>query len=116
MQIIVCKSKIHRATVTDANLDYEGSITIDSELMAAADIVPYEKLQIANITNGERLETYCIVGDAGSGVICINGAAAHKCKKGDIVIIISYGLVEKEMAAKVQPSIIRVDANNKIIK
>jgi aspartate 1-decarboxylase len=115
MLITICKSKIHRATVTDANLNYEGSITIDSELMAAADIAPWERLQIANVSNGERLETYCITGEAGSGVICINGAAAHKCKKGDIIIIISYGLVGKEMAAEVQPFIVRVDGNNKII-
>lgn len=115
MLIWVCKSKIHRATVTEANLDYEGSITIDTDLMKAADIAPYEKLQIANVTNGERLETYAIEGKAGSGVICLNGAAARKGKKGDIVLIISYGLVEKEKADLYKPLIVKVDNNNRII-
>ncbi|UCD94368.1 MAG: aspartate 1-decarboxylase, partial [Candidatus Zixiibacteriota bacterium] len=94
MLISINKSKIHRATVTDANLNYEGSITIDADLMKAADIVEYEKVQIANIANGERLETYVMTGEPGSGTICINGAAARKCRKGDLIIIISYGLIE----------------------
>ena len=115
MLISVCKSKIHRATVTEANLDYEGSITIDADLMKAADIIPFERLQIANVTTGDRLETYAIEGEAGSGVICLNGAAAHRGKVGDIVIIISYGLVEKIKTKPHKPKIVKVDKNNKII-
>jgi len=115
MLISICKSKIHRATLTDANLNYEGSITIDSDLMNAADLVPFEKVQVANITNGERLETYVIEGESGSGVICLNGAAARKGNKGDLVIIISYGHVAKSEARDIKPIVIRVDNNNKIV-
>lgn len=115
MLISLCKSKIHRATLTEANLDYEGSITIDADLMEAADIVENEKVQIANISNGERLETYVIKGKPGSGVICLNGAAARKGNVGDLIIIISYGLVNKEEASSVKPKIVRVDKNNRII-
>ena len=93
MLISVYKSKIHRATVTEANLNYEGSLTIDSDLMKAAGIVPFEKVHVVNVTNGNRLETYAIEGKPGSGVICLNGAAAHKGKKGDTVIIIAYALM-----------------------
>lgn len=113
MLISMCKSKIHRATVTEANLHYEGSITIDETLMKAADLVEYEKVHVVNITNGERLETYVIKGKADSGTICLNGAAAHKGKKGDIVIIISYGLVEKDKTFGLKPTIVKVDKNNK---
>ena len=115
MLITICKSKIHRATITEANLNYEGSITIDHDLMVAADLIEYEKVQVANITNGERLETYVIKGEAGSGTICLNGAAARKANKGDLIIIISYGHIEKEKAAQYKPKIIKVDENNKII-
>jgi len=115
MFITICKSKIHRATITEANRDYEGSITIDADLMKAADLIEFEKVQIANITNGERLETYVIKGEGGSGVICLNGAAAHKGKKGDLIIIISYGEIEKEKAHTCKPIIVKVDKNNKII-
>nr|MBN2278258.1 aspartate 1-decarboxylase [candidate division Zixibacteria bacterium] len=115
MLISICKSKIHRATITEANLNYEGSITIDSDLMKAADIVPFEKVQVANITNGERLETYVIEGKAGSGIICLNGAAARKGNIGDLVIIISYGLIDKDKAGPHQPRIVKVDHKNKII-
>lgn len=115
MLISVCKSKIHRATITEANLDYEGSITIDAELMKAADVVEYEKVQIANVSNGERLETYVIKGKPGSGIICLNGAAARKGNKGDIIIIISYGLIEKEKAASFKPNVVKVDAHNKAV-
>ena len=111
----ILKSKIHRATVTEANLEYEGSITIDSELMRLADIAPYEKVQVANITSGERLETYAIKGEANSGVICLNGAAAHRGKKGDFVIILSYALVEKERADLYKPRIVFVDKDNKAV-
>src|SRR5436305_11405865 len=91
MQRTMCKGKIHRATVTQANLNYIGSITIDQDLLDAADIYPYEKVQVVNVMNGARLETYTIVGARGSGVICLNGAAARLAAEGDIVIIISYG-------------------------
>src|SRR5258708_39613258 len=91
MDRLMLKSKIHRATVTDANLDYEGSITIDADLMRAADILGHEQVHVVNVTNGERLVTYAIPG--GEGVICLNGAAAHKCRPGDTVIIISYASV-----------------------
>ncbi|MFH2037306.1 MAG: aspartate 1-decarboxylase [Candidatus Zixiibacteriota bacterium] len=115
MMITICKSKIHRATITEANLNYEGSITIDSDLMKAADLIPYEKVQIANIANGERLETYVIEGASGSGVICLNGAAAHKGKKGDLVIIIAYGQMDKKEAVDYKPKVVKVDKNNKLI-
>jgi aspartate 1-decarboxylase len=115
MLISICKSKIHRATITDANPDYEGSITIDSDLMKAAEILPFEKVQIANVTTGARLDTYVIEGEAGSGTICLNGAAAHRGKRGDIIIILSYGLIEKEKADSIKPKIVKVDGTNKII-
>jgi aspartate 1-decarboxylase len=105
------KSKIHRATVTDANLDYEGSITIDRDLMRAADIVPYEQVHVVNVTNGERLVTYAIEGDHGE--ICLNGAAAHKAKRSDIVIVISYANVSNEDAADYLPTVVKVDAGNR---
>jgi aspartate 1-decarboxylase len=114
MLITVCKSKIHRATITEANVNYEGSITIDSDLMKAADIVPYEKVQIADVTNGERLETYVIEGKPGSGTICLNGAAAKKGKVGDIIIIIAYGQIEREKAVFYAPRFVKVDKNNRI--
>jgi len=115
MLISICKSKIHRATITEANLNYEGSITIDADLMKAADLIPNEKVQVANITNGERLETYVIEGKAGSGTICLNGAAARKGDVGDLIIIISYGLMDKEEARAYEPRIVKVDNKNKII-
>lgn len=115
MLIHICKSKIHRATITEANVNYEGSITIDSDLMRAADIVPFEKVQIANVTSGERLETYVIEGKAGSGVICLNGAAALKGNVGDIIIIIAYALLDRENAAYYQPKFVKVDKHNKIV-
>ncbi len=113
MLITVCKSKIHRATVTDANMDYVGSITIDANLIKKADLIPFEKVQVANVTNGERFETYVIEGEAGSGVIALNGAAARKGNIGDLVIIIAYGHLEKEQAANYKPSVVHVDKNNK---
>lgn len=113
MLITVCKSKIHRATVTDANMDYVGSITIDADLIKKADLIPFEKVQVANISNGERFETYVIEGEAGSGVIALNGAAARKGNIGDLVIIIAYGHLEKDQAANYKPSVVHVDKNNK---
>lgn len=115
MQRIMLKAKIHRARVTDANLDYEGSITIDETLMEAADIHPFEQVQIYNITNGNRFETYAIKGERDSGGICINGAAAHQAGKDDIVIIANYGLLDEEEHAHHHPKLIYVDEANRII-
>ena len=114
MKIDVLKSKIHRATVTDANLDYIGSITLDEKLIQAAGLHEYEKVHVLNITNGSRLETYVIKGEFGSGEICINGAAAHLVNKGDLVIIASYCLLDTDELKSFKPSIIHVDKNNKI--
>jgi len=113
MLITVCKSKIHRATITDANLEYVGSVTIDAELMRRADLIPYEKVQVANIANGKRFETYVIEGEANSGVIGLNGAAARKGSVGDLIIIIAYGHIEKEKAADFKPAIVHVDKDNR---
>ena len=107
------KSKIHRARVTDANVAYEGSVTIDSSLMNAADILPWEKVQIWDVTNGARLETYAIPGKEGSGVVCINGAAAHHVKVGDIVIIATYAEYEEEACRILEPKRILVDEKNR---
>lgn len=108
------KSKIHRATVTEANLNYVGSITIDENLMKSADILPNEKVQIVNNNNGARFETYVIQGRPGSGVICLNGAAARLVQPGDNVIIISYALIDDREAAAFDPKIIFVDEKNRI--
>ena len=111
MQRPMLRAKIHRATVTDANLDYEGSITIDRELLQLADIVPYEQVHVVNVTNGERLVTYAIAG--GPGEICLNGAAAHKCRPGDIVIIMAYANMHPDEVKGFRPRIVRVDAQNR---
>ncbi len=108
------KSKIHRATVTEANLNYIGSITIDEALMDAANLIEGEKVQIVNNNNGERFETYVIRGERNSGVICLNGAAARKVQPGDTVIIIAYALMDFEEAKTFQPSIVFPDENNRI--
>ncbi len=110
------KGKIHRARVTDANLDYEGSITIDGLLMEAADILPYEMVHVLDINNGARFETYAIEGESGSGVICINGAAARLVSKGDKVIILTYKVVAEEEARSNQPKLVYVDERNAIVK
>jgi aspartate 1-decarboxylase len=115
MKRTLLKSKIHRATVTDANLDYQGSITIDPILMAAADLVPNEKVEIYNCTNGERLATYAIVGTPGMGEIVLNGAAAHKVRIGHIVIIASYADYEDADCRSHKPSLVFVDASNRIL-
>jgi len=115
MLISVCKSKIHRATITEADLDYEGSITIDADLMEAAGLLENEKVQVANVSNGERLETYVIRGEPGSGIICLNGAAARKGNRGDIIIIIAYGLIEQNEAVSFKPKIVKVDSRNKAV-
>ncbi|MDI6601346.1 MAG: aspartate 1-decarboxylase [Thermoanaerobacteraceae bacterium] len=109
------KSKIHRAVVTEANLNYMGSITIDETLMKEADILPNEKVQVVNLNNGERFETYAIPGKAGSGVICLNGAAARLAQAGDVVIIISYGIYDKEELENYKPKVVFVDKDNRII-
>jgi aspartate 1-decarboxylase len=109
------KSKIHRATVTEANLNYVGSITIDEVLMKAANIYEGEKVQIVNNNNGERFETYVIKGEANSGMICLNGAAARKVEVGDIIIIISYAFLSPEEAKLFHPVSVLVDENNKMI-
>ncbi len=108
------KSKIHRATVTHANLQYEGSVTIDADLMRAADILPYERVHVWNVTNGSRLETYALEGEARSGVVCVNGAAAHHVAPGDIVIIATFAEAESEAEARAwRPKVVRVDAANR---
>jgi aspartate 1-decarboxylase len=113
MRRTMMKSKIHRATVTDANLHYQGSVTIDALLMRAADIVPYERIEIYNVTNGERLATYAIPGAPGRGEICLNGAAAHKASRGDLVILATYAEMEEEEACGWQPRCVFVDAANR---
>ncbi|MEE4198485.1 MAG: aspartate 1-decarboxylase [Bacteroidales bacterium] len=116
MNIEVVKSKIHKVTVTEANLQYVGSITIDEDLMEAANIIENEKVQVVNINNGERLETYVIKGKRGSGEICMNGPAARKATVGDVIIIISYASLDFEEAKKFKPSLIFPDtANNKLV-
>ncbi len=114
MLLQIFKSKIHRATVTEANLNYVGSITLDPDLMDAAQIYPGERLQIVNVNNGERLETYAILGTRGSGSVCLNGAAARKAEVGDIVIIISYALMTPEEALNYTPVNIYPDESNRL--
>ncbi len=113
---IMLKSKIHRARITNLNIDYEGSITIDSNLMKEADILPYEQVQVLNVNNGARFATYAIRGEPSSGEICINGAAARLAAKGDSIIILSYCHVEDEEAPHITPKIVHVDAQNAIIE
>ena len=112
----MCKSKIHRATVTDANLNYIGSITIDEELMEKADILPYEKVQVVNNNNGARLESYVIKGERGKGVICLNGAAARLVQPGDTVIIISFAQYSREELQDYRPLVLFVNEKNQIIQ
>lgn len=116
MLITVCKSKIHRATVTGGDVNYEGSISIDQVLIKKAGLVVYEKVQVANIANGERFETYVIEGKKGAGEIILNGAAAHKGKPGDLVIIIAYAHIDAKKAKKFKPKLVYVDGQNKPIK
>ena len=109
------KSKIHRATVTDANINYEGSITIDKQLMEAADILPYEEVHVLNINNGARFTTYAIEGEAGKGDICLNGAAARLAIKGDLVIILTYHDMGNDELENYRPKIVHVDEKNTIV-
>jgi aspartate 1-decarboxylase len=116
MMRIMMKSKIHRATVTQADLDYVGSVTLDAALMEAADLLEGEQVAIVDITNGARIETYVIPGERGSGVIGINGAAAHLVHPGDLVIIMSYALVTDAEARVLDPKVVHVDEKNRIVK
>ncbi|WP_326718968.1 MULTISPECIES: aspartate 1-decarboxylase [unclassified Streptomyces] len=115
MMRTIFKSKIHRATVTQADLHYVGSVTIDADLMDAADLLPGELVHIVDVTNGARLETYVIEGERGSGVIGINGAAAHLVHPGDLVIIISYAQVSDAEARELRPRVVHVDRDNRIV-
>jgi len=116
MLVNLYKGKIHRATITQADLNYVGSITIDRDLMEAAGILPYERLQVLNLNTGDRLETYAIVGDPGSGVICLNGPAARAGQVGDLVTIIAYTWVEQELAKDWQPVMVLVNERNRITR
>ena len=116
MNRTLLKSKIHRATVTDANVAYEGSITVDKNLMEAADLVPYEQVHVFNVTNGHRFYTYVIEGRRGSGVICTNGAAAHLARDGDSIIIASFASYDENEVNKHNPKLVYVDGENKIAK
>ena len=114
MQIELLKCKIHRASVTDANLNYEGSITLDKALMDAAGILPFEKVGILDIHNGARFDTYVIEGEPNSGTICLNGAAARMVQKGDLIIIVSYISMTPEEAKTWKPTVVKVDSQNKL--
>jgi aspartate 1-decarboxylase len=114
MQIEVLKSKIHRAVLTEANLNYVGSLTLDEDLMDAANMIENEKIQVLNANNGERLETYLIKGKRGSGVACLNGPAARKGMEGDVIIVVSYALMDFEEAKKYQPKIVFPKEGNKL--
>lgn len=107
--------KVHRATVTAADLDYVGSITLDADLLRAADLLPGEQVDVVDVTNGARLTTYAIAGEAGSGVVCVNGAAAHLVRPGDVVIVIAYGLLPDAEARTYSPRVVHVDAANRIV-
>jgi len=114
MQIQILKSKIHRAVITEANLNYVGSLTLDEDLMDAANLIENEKIQVVNVNNGERLETYIIKGKRGSGIVCLNGPAARKGAEGDIVIVISYALMDFEEAKAFKPIIVFPKEGNRI--
>lgn len=114
MRLNAFKSKIHRCRVTEANLNYEGSVTIDADLMDAADILPNEQVQVLNVNNGERFDTYAIRGQRGSGVICLNGPAARLAHVGDLVIILTYATMEREELERHTPRIVMVDDRNRI--
>lgn len=116
MMLTMLKGKIHRATVTQAELNYVGSITVDTELMKAAGILEYQMVQIVDVENGSRFETYTIAGEAGSGIICLNGAAARMVQPGDHIIIMAYAQLDENEVKNHQPNVVLVDDNNKIIK
>ena len=110
------KSKIHRATVTDANLHYEGSVTVDPVLMEAADLLPFEQVHLLDIDNGARLQTYVIKGERGSQEVCVNGAAAHLIHRGDTLIIVSYDTLSEDEAKRHEPKLVYVDESNEIVR
>jgi len=114
MQIQILKSKIHRAVITEANLNYVGSLTLDEDLMNAANLIENEKIQVVNVNNGERLETYIIKGKRGSGIVCLNGPAARKGAEGDIVIVISYALIDFEEAKTFKPTVVFPKEGNRL--
>ncbi len=116
MRLNVFKSKIHRATVTHADLDYEGSVTIDRDLLEAAEILPYEAVHIWNVTQGTRLVTYALEGPSGSGAVCVNGAAAHMNRPGDLVILATFAEMTPEEARQYEPRVVIVDARNRIVE
>ncbi|MCX7699941.1 MAG: aspartate 1-decarboxylase [Gemmataceae bacterium] len=116
MRVTLLKGKIHRATVTDANIDYEGSLTVDATLLEAAGILPWELIHVWDITRGTRLVTYAMVGEPNSGVVCVNGAGAHLVKPGDLVIVAAFCELEVEEARRHSPRIVRVDSRNQIIR
>ena len=116
MMRTMLKSKIHRATVTQADLHYVGSLTVDEDLLEAADLLPGEQVAVVDVTNGARLETYVIPGERGSGVIGINGAAAHLVHPGDLVIVISYGVMDESEAARYLPRVVHVDSANRVVE
>jgi aspartate 1-decarboxylase len=109
----VLKSKIHRATVTQADVDYEGSVTVDSDLLRAADILPFEEVHVWNVTRGTRLTTYAMAGDAGTGVVCVNGAAAHLARPGDVVILATFTQLDEPAARAHRPTVVFVDERNR---
>ena len=114
MLLTMLKGKIHRATVTNANLQYEGSVTIDRDLLAASGILPHEAVDILDVTNGARITTYTLVGPPGSGMVCVNGAAAHQVHKGDLVIICAYAQMTPEEAEAYEPTVVLVDEHNRV--
>lgn len=111
----ILKAKIHRATVTDSRVDYEGSVTVDEELLRAADILPWEKVLIANLNNGSRIESYAIPGEAGSGVVCMNGGAAKYAQKGDLIILMTFGVMDETELERHEPKVVYVDRQNRIL-
>lgn len=113
MRRTLMKSKVHRATVTEANLHYVGSLTMDADLMDLADLLPHEKIQVVDVTNGARLETYLIAGERGSGVVCLNGAAARLVQPGDTVIVISYGEYDEREVREHEPTVVLCDEHNR---
>lgn len=115
MQRIMCKSKIHRARVTETDLNYEGSLTLDRDLMDAADLLPYEKVQVVNVNNGSRAETYVIEGQRGDGQVRVNGALARWAQKDDLIIVIAYGAFDESECRNFAPRVVHVDANNRAI-
>lgn len=116
MRLTAFKSKIHRARVTEANLNYEGSVTLDADLMEAADILPHEQVQVLNVMNGQRFDTYAIRGPRGSGVVCLNGPAARLAHVGDLVIILTYAEMEREELLRHTPRVVMVDERNRIVE